>query len=97
MHDCACGIGTQVIGLAAAGYHVSGSDLSRGAVRRAASDSVKQGLTIEFGVSDMTNLAEYGSDCFDVLGAFDNALPSSLCGSNGGSRREEQAAPGGNQ
>jgi 2-polyprenyl-3-methyl-5-hydroxy-6-metoxy-1,4-benzoquinol methylase len=70
MHDCACGIGTKVIGLAAAGYHVSGSDLSWGAIRRAASEPAKRGLTIEFGVSDMTNLAEYASDCFDVLDAF---------------------------
>ena len=27
--DCACGIGTQAIGLAALGYAVTGSDLSR--------------------------------------------------------------------
>lgn len=34
--DCACGIGTQALGLAALGYRVTGSDLSPVAVTRAA-------------------------------------------------------------
>jgi glycine/sarcosine N-methyltransferase len=75
LHDCACGIGTQAIGLAALGYEVAGSDLSRTAIRRASSEAAKRGLTIQFEVSDMTNLAEYPAGRFDVLGAFDNALP----------------------
>ncbi|WP_245536108.1 class I SAM-dependent methyltransferase [Terriglobus roseus] len=75
LHDCACGIGTQAVGLAALGYEVSGSDLSRTAIRRASSEAVKRGLAIQFEVSDMTGLAGYPSGCFDVLGAFDNALP----------------------
>jgi len=33
--DCACGIGTQSLGLARLGYRVTGSDLSAGAVWRA--------------------------------------------------------------
>ena len=33
--DCACGVGTQAIGLAALGYDVTGSDLSAGAVAEA--------------------------------------------------------------
>ena len=33
--DCACGIGTQAIGLAALGYEVTASDLSRGALTEA--------------------------------------------------------------
>ena len=28
--DCACGIGTQAIGLASIGYHVTASDISEG-------------------------------------------------------------------
>lgn len=75
LHDCACGIGTQAIGLATLGYELSGSDLSREAIRRASSEAAKRGLTIPFECSDMTNLAEYPSGSFDVLGAFDNALP----------------------
>lgn len=74
-HDCACGIGTQSIGLAALGHNVSGSDLSRAAIQRARREAVGRGLTAEFRVSDMTALAEYPSGQFDVLGAFDNALP----------------------
>ena len=33
--DCACGIGTQAIGLAALGYHVTGSDISDGEIAEA--------------------------------------------------------------
>ena len=33
--DCACGIGTQAIGLAAIGYHVTGSDISDGEIAEA--------------------------------------------------------------
>jgi len=68
IHDCACGIGTQALGLAVLGYRVSGSDLSRLAVQRAASEAAQRGLAIEFCVSDMTNLVEYPSGYFDVLG-----------------------------
>jgi len=75
VHDCACGVGTQAIGLAGLGYTVSGSDLSQNAIRRAIREAEKRELIIEFRVSDMTNLVEYPSDHFDVLGAFDNALP----------------------
>ena len=75
IHDCACGIGTQAIGLALLGHRVSGSDLSGAAVQRAANEAAKRGLNVPFGVSDMTSLAEYSSDAFEVLGAFDNALP----------------------
>jgi glycine/sarcosine N-methyltransferase len=75
LHDCACGIGTQAIGLATLGYEVSGSDLSRTAIKRATSEAARRGLPIQFEASDMTNLKEYPSGHFDVLGAFDNALP----------------------
>ena len=33
--DCACGIGTQAIGLAALGYDVTASDISEGAMTEA--------------------------------------------------------------
>jgi glycine/sarcosine N-methyltransferase len=39
------------------------------------SEAAKRELTIQFKVSDMTNLEAYPSGHFDVLGAFDNALP----------------------
>lgn len=75
IHDCACGIGTQSIGLATLGHDVSGSDLSRAAVERAHIEAARRGCTVEFRVSNMTTLAEYPSGRLDVLGAFDNALP----------------------
>jgi 2-polyprenyl-3-methyl-5-hydroxy-6-metoxy-1,4-benzoquinol methylase len=74
-HNCACGIGIQAIEPAALGYRIFGSDLSRAAIQRAAREAAKRGLTIEFCVSDITNLVEYLSSYYDVLGALDNALP----------------------
>jgi SAM-dependent methyltransferase len=73
--DCACGIGTQAIGLARAGYRVTGSDLSAAAVARAKVEAAKRGLNISFRVSDMTSLTEIAKDDFDVVAAMDNALP----------------------
>jgi glycine/sarcosine N-methyltransferase len=73
--DCACGIGTQALGLAALGHHLVGSDLSPAEVTRAAREARKRGLNIEFYVSDMTDLKEVPEPGFDVVAAFDNALP----------------------
>ena len=36
---CACGIGTQALGLAKAGFCVTGADVSAGAVQRARSEA----------------------------------------------------------
>jgi glycine/sarcosine N-methyltransferase len=73
--DCACGIGTQAIGLARHGHHVLGSDLSPAAVERAKREAAGRGLNISFLVSDMTSLAEIEERGFDVVLALDNALP----------------------
>ncbi len=73
--DCACGIGTQAIGFARAGYQVVASDISAAAVARARLEAAKRGLDISFHVSDMTSLAEIARDDFDVVAAMDNALP----------------------
>jgi SAM-dependent methyltransferase len=73
--DCACGIGTQSIGLAISGHRVVGSDLSEAAVLRARNESQRRGLTIPFCVSDMTSLREITEGSFDVAIAMDNALP----------------------
>lgn len=79
IHDCACGIGTQSIGLAISGHEVSGSDISQAAVRRAATEAAQKGLHIEFSVADMMNLDRYASHRLDALCAFDNALPHLTC------------------
>jgi len=73
--DCACGIGTQSIGLAMSGHRVVGSDLCEAAVRRARTEAQLRGLAIPFYVSDMTSLREIPEDGFDVVVAMDNALP----------------------
>jgi ubiquinone/menaquinone biosynthesis C-methylase UbiE len=73
--DCACGIGTQAIGLAGMGHKVVGSDLSEAAVRRAQWEARQRGLTISFCVSDMTSLNEIAESGFDAVIAVDNALP----------------------
>jgi SAM-dependent methyltransferase len=73
--DCACGIGTQSIGLARYGHQVVGSDLSPAAVVRAKREAECRGLNIYFVVSDMTSLAGLEERGFDVVLALDNALP----------------------
>ena len=73
--DCACGIGTQSIGLASLGHRVVASDLSRAEVTRAKREAESRALDISFYVSDMTSLAEIVDNDFDVVAAFDNALP----------------------
>src|ERR1700736_5531060 len=42
--DCACGIGTQALGLARAGYNVEGTDLSRAEIERAKAEAFSRGL-----------------------------------------------------
>jgi SAM-dependent methyltransferase len=73
--DCACGIGTQSIGLATLGYRLLGCDLSPAEVARATREARQRGLDVEFRVSDMTKLEEIPETGFDVVSAFDNALP----------------------
>jgi len=73
--DCACGIGTQAIGLAAMGHTVFASDLCEPAVRRARAEAERRGLDISFRVSDMTALNEIAASGFDAVVVMDNALP----------------------
>jgi len=73
--DCACGIGTQAIGLAMLGHRVVASDLCAAAVLRAQTEARRRELSISFFVSDMTSLCEVTESGFDVVVALDNALP----------------------
>jgi len=73
--DFACGIGTQAIGFAQAGHRVVASDSSRAAVLRAEREARQRDLDISFFVSDMTSLGEIAKRDFNVVAAFDNALP----------------------
>ena len=73
--DCACGIGTQSLGLAARGFDVTGSDASSGAIQRARSEASKRGLNIRFSVADMVQLSEIAQSSFHAVICLDNSLP----------------------
>ena len=53
--DCACGIGTQAIGLAQRGHTVTGCDLSPAAIERARREASARGLDIHIERSDGTS------------------------------------------
>jgi len=73
--DCACGIGTQALGLAKAGFSVEGSDLSAAQVERARTEAAIRNLEIEFRVDDMRTLATAPTGKYGAVLVFDNALP----------------------
>lgn len=73
--DVSCGIGTQVLGLAARGYRVTASDLSSGAVDRARREAADRGLPIDFSVADMSRCFAHHGGGFDVVVSADNSLP----------------------
>jgi glycine/sarcosine N-methyltransferase len=76
--DCACGIGTQSLGLAQRGHTVVGSDFSKSAVARARNEARMRNLNITFCVADMRNLSVIREDGFDAVLVADNALPHLL-------------------
>ncbi len=73
--DCACGIGTQAMGLAALGYNMSASDISSKEVVDAKWEALRRNLTIRFEFADFCHLADHFKDKFDIIIAIDNALP----------------------
>ncbi len=73
--DCACGIGTQALGLAQAGYAVEGSDLSAAAIGRAQAEAAARRIGIAFRVDDMCTLGTSPMAAFGAVIACDNALP----------------------
>lgn len=76
--DCACGIGTQAIGLAARGYAVTGSDLSAGALAEAEKRAAQAQVPLRLAQADFCSLQTAFSERFDVVIAMDNALPHML-------------------
>ena len=66
--DCACGIGTQAIGLAALGYAVTASDISEAELFQARARAEQNGLSVRFERADFR----------DIGIAMDNALPHML-------------------
>ena len=76
--DCACGIGTQAIGLAALGYAVTASDISDGELAQAKERSAKNDVQIRFEHADFCALSQTFLESFDIVIAMDNALPHML-------------------
>jgi glycine/sarcosine N-methyltransferase len=73
--DCACGIGTQTIGLAKLGFHVTGVDISRKAVKRAQREIGRRRLqNARVQVADMRALPKAFAGNFDALVCLDNPL-----------------------
>jgi ubiquinone/menaquinone biosynthesis C-methylase UbiE len=72
--DAAVGIGTQALGLLRQGFDVTGSDVSPGAVRRAAREAATHGLALRCLVADFRALP-VRSESVDVVLIADNALP----------------------
>jgi glycine/sarcosine N-methyltransferase len=78
MLDCACGIGTQALSLAALGYDVTGTDISPAAVERAAREAAARGIAIAVEPADMRALSEAVAGPFDAVIACDNSVPHLL-------------------
>ena len=76
--DCACGIGTQAIGLARQGYQVTGSDISEGELNEAKARAESNRVEIQFKDADFRTLDEVFDEKFDIVIAMDNALPHML-------------------
>lgn len=96
--DCACGIGTQAIGLAALGYSVTASDISDRELAEAAGRAGEKGLEIRFKHADFRALSDSFPGQFDIVIAMDNALPHMLTGEALGSAVRSitgQVRPGG--
>jgi glycine/sarcosine N-methyltransferase len=73
--DCACGIGTQALGLASLGFKVTACDLSPASVERTRVEAAKRHLSIPVFVADMLDLTEFPDGDFDAVLCMDNALP----------------------
>lgn len=76
--DCACGIGTQAIGLASLGYQVTASDISDGELAEAKERAEKNAVQIRFEHADFCVLSDTFQVQFDIVIAMDNALPHML-------------------
>jgi SAM-dependent methyltransferase len=76
--DCACGIGTQSIGLAALGYPVTASDISDAELAEAAKRAGENGVDIRLEHADFCSLDHTFPETFDIVICMDNALPHML-------------------
>lgn len=79
--DCACGIGTQAIGLAALGYTLTASDISDEELAEARKRALQNHVNIHFERADFRALSDTFSEQFDIVICMDNALPHMLSSS----------------
>jgi len=73
--DCACGIGTQALGLAERDYKLTGCDISAVAIERARREASQRMLSIQFFVADVRDLNFLPANDFDTVVCLDNSLP----------------------
>jgi SAM-dependent methyltransferase len=78
VHDAACGIGTQTIGLASLGHNVTASDISPGAVQRLKTETQARGLQVRSQVEDLRDLHGVPSGTLAAILACDNSIPHLL-------------------
>ena len=76
--DCACGIGTQAIGIAACGYNVTASAIGDGELVEAEKRAKDNNVKICFKHADFCALSDTFAEKFDIVIAMDNALPHML-------------------
>ena len=76
--DCACGIGTQAIGIAKLGYQVTASDISKGELVEAEKRAIENNVKICFKEANFCALSDVFTDKYDIIIAMDNALPHML-------------------
>ncbi|BBM84688.1 class I SAM-dependent methyltransferase [Candidatus Uabimicrobium amorphum] len=76
--DCTCGVGTQAIGLAQMGHDVHACDLSPQSIAKARKNAQQFAIDISFFVSDMRHLRKNTDRHYDMVVAFDNAIPHLL-------------------
>jgi glycine/sarcosine N-methyltransferase len=76
--DATCGIGTQALGLAGAGFTVTATDISPASVARCAREAAARGLDVTALVADVRVLDIGGDGRFVAAVSFDNALPHLL-------------------
>jgi len=76
--DCACGIGTQSVGLASLGYRMTASDISYNEINQAKNRATNNNVNVRFVYADFCALSQTFSEEFDIIIAMDNALPHML-------------------
>jgi SAM-dependent methyltransferase len=76
--DAACGIGTQALGLAQRGYHLTASDVAPLALERARAEAARRGASVGFALADLRALSAVHARTFDLVIACDNSIPHLL-------------------